>query len=509
MGLPRCVLLKASGALLFTSASGGFQAGNEIAVPITDVVGVSSRRPIQKSLPGVGIQVNSTNERIGAANLNPSMSFGTGQTRKAEAQGNMFSYHKDFWPLDSMDWFTLVFSSIGLVLAAGGGIGGGGILVPLYMIFLKFRPKHAIALSNFTILGGSIANTIMNLRKTDDAGASLIDWDIIVMMEPSTIAGAVLGSFLSKYLPDFVLAVCLASVVAMLSYRTLDKGVMMFQRESEDEHHRLEGNHTDTEVSEECRSDDELGESRQLIGRDEVALIDRATPWSKIAMLTACFAGCIMLTVLKGSGHGSVIGVECGSAGFWAVSIASVPWVFLFGAYFRRRLIRESSCKEQVAGGCKGEAGDVRWDAVTTVKYPLICSIAGVLAGLFGVGGGIVKGPLMLEMGVNPMVASATAATMILFTTSAACVSFQVFGLLEAHYGAACFLLGLVCTAIGQGAVNAWMKAAKRQSPPVLAIGLVMALSTLLVGLEAFERFTTAEDWFVLFMPSDICSLTE
>jgi hypothetical protein len=210
MGLPRCVLIQASGALLFTAASGGLQAGNEIAVPITDVVGVSSRRPIQKSLPGIGIQVNSTSERIGAANLNPSVSFVTSRTRKAEARGNMFSYHKDFWPLDSMDWFTLVFSSIGLVIAAGGGIGGGGILVPLYMIFLKFRPKHAIALSNFTILGGSIANTIMNVRKTDDSGASLIDWDIIVMMEPSTIAGAVLGSFLSKYLPDFVLAVCLA-----------------------------------------------------------------------------------------------------------------------------------------------------------------------------------------------------------------------------------------------------------------------------------------------------------
>merc|ERR1719190_106318 len=113
-----------------------------------------------------------------------------------------------------------------------------------------------------------------------------------------------------------------------------------------------------------------------------------------------------------------------------------------------------------------GQAGhkicssDIVWDSRTTITYPFLCSIAGVFAGLFGVGGGIIKGPLMLEMGVNPMVAAATAATMILFTTSAACVSFQVFGLLEPWYGVACFVLGLVCTAIGQGAINAWMKAA-------------------------------------------------
>ncbi len=38
------------------------------------------------------------------------------------------------------------------------------------------------------------------------------------------------------------------------------------------------------------------------------------------------------------------------------------------------------------------------------MKYPFICGFAGLCAGLFGIGGGIVKGPLMLEMGVLPSV---------------------------------------------------------------------------------------------------------
>ena len=33
-----------------------------------------------------------------------------------------------------------------------GGIGGGGILVPLYILVLGMDAKHAIPLSNFTIL---------------------------------------------------------------------------------------------------------------------------------------------------------------------------------------------------------------------------------------------------------------------------------------------------------------------------------------------------------------------
>merc|ERR1712072_945282 len=103
--------------------------------------------------------------------------------------------------------------------------------------------------------------------------------------------------------------------------------------------------------------------------------------------------------------------------------------------------------------------------------------IAGIFAGLFGVGGGIVKGPLMLEMGVEPTVAAATAATMILFTTSAATVSFAVFGLLEHEYGIALFILGIVCTVLGQLGINAIMARQERQSPVGLSIGSVITIS--------------------------------
>jgi len=42
----------------------------------------------------------------------------------------------------------------------------------------------------------------LNAPKTDENGRALINWDIIVMMEPATLAGTVLGSFASKYLAD-------------------------------------------------------------------------------------------------------------------------------------------------------------------------------------------------------------------------------------------------------------------------------------------------------------------
>ena len=49
------------------------------------------------------------------------------------------------------------------------------------------------------------------------------------------------------------------------------------------------------------------------------------------------------------------------------------------------------------------QSGDVEWNPGNTALYPALCIFAGICAGMFGIGGGIVFGPMMLEMGVHPM----------------------------------------------------------------------------------------------------------
>merc|ERR1712232_1079050 len=144
-----------------------------------------------------------------------------------------------------------------------------------------------------------------------------------------------------------------------------------------------------------------------------------------------------------------------------------------------------SEFKQKIRGGHVFLEGDVQWNDDNAIRYPLLCAISGLLAGLFGVGGGIVKGPLMLEMGVIPVVASASAAAMILYTSAAASTSFIVFGLLHPIYGAVFFVLGFCCTLVGQYTVSAWVKKHERQSPIVLSIGSVICLSSMLVLIES------------------------
>merc|ERR550537_1137576 len=111
----------------------------------------------------------------------------------------------------------------------------------------------------------------------------------------------------------------------------------------------------------------------------------------------------------------------------------------------------------------------------------------------------------MLEMGVVPASAAASAAAMILYTSCAATTSFAVFGLLHVHYGVLFFFVGFLCTYIGQASLTSLLKKYKRESPIVLSIGFVIAFSSMLVGFQ-----TLWNNWGVpistLLAPHGVCS---
>ena len=129
--------------------------------------------------------------------------------------------------------------------------------------------------------------------------------------------------------------------------------------------------------------------------------------------------------------------------------------------------------------------GDIKWTPRATIVYPIICALAGFFAGMFGVGGGIVKGPLMLAMGVHPKVSSASSACMILFTSFTATTSFVVFGLLISDYAAVSLVIGFVATFFGQVALNYLMKKYQRNSYIAFSIGGVVLLSAFLMTIQS------------------------
>jgi uncharacterized membrane protein YfcA len=58
---------------------------------------------------------------------------------------------------------------------------------------------------------------------------------------------------------------------------------------------------------------------------------------------------------------------------------------------------------------CLLQVGGLDWNVKTLTLFPTMSLFAGIMAGMMGLGGGMLKGPLLLEVGDISSVESATA----------------------------------------------------------------------------------------------------
>jgi uncharacterized membrane protein YfcA len=168
----------------------------------------------------------------------------------------------------------------------------------------------------------------------------------------------------------------------------------------------------------------------------------------------------------------------CGQTCFWISNGAIFLVILVFSIWVRRGILRRLDNDGPIIS-------DIHWDEHNTISFPAMAIVAGLAAGMFGIGGGIVKGPLMLALGVHASVASATSACMILFTATTSTVSYMIFGLMNYSYAVACFVVGFLATLAGQTIMTALLAKYQRHSYIAYSIGLVVALSAVAMGIES------------------------
>ncbi|CAI5740208.1 unnamed protein product [Hyaloperonospora brassicae] len=409
---------------------------------------------------------------------------------------------------DAYDALALVFVGAGLAISSAGGVGGGTILVPGMVLIMSFDIKRATPVSNFAIVGGAIANAWFNFRKRHPVvDRPLIDSDLALAMIPLVMGGAVIGAVLAKLLPSYVISILFVIVLTLGGARTVLKGLKMHRVETMKKGASRESVLI-TEAMEEQRQTDsyvpvssprptvnadkptdgvERGSSvcrGSLVCEDNEKLArilaqERHLSLPKHGVLMVCYLG------ILGAGLAGAP-LTCNSVAYWVMLFVEIPWIAAFGVCTGIYLFRQHGHK--VAVHYVFAAGDIHWTAKNVICFPLACAGAGVVAGLFGVGGGIVTGPLMIEMGIVPEVASATTALMVLYSSAAATAQFAVFGMIAWDWALLMFAVALVVTAFSQVVILGFVRRTGRQSVIVLCIGVTICVGAVLMTYESIVR---------------------
>lgn len=184
------------------------------------------------------------------------------------------------------------------------------------------------------------------------------------------------------------------------------------------------------------------------------------------------------------------------SSGYWAVYIVQAGLLLAASLHFVQQASTRQKQSVLADAGLPLTSDDQSTqDPDVLLKASGIAVGGGALASTIGMGGGVIMGPLLLSLQVHPLVTAATSTLMILFSSSAATLSFAVAGHMNREYAliycmcnfvssfAGVFLIGKVVRKTGKSAVIVLLLACTMAAGAVASAGFG--------GYESLQNFRT------------------
>ncbi|XBI70936.1 hypothetical protein VPH35_065293 [Triticum aestivum] len=343
------------------------------------------------------------------------------------------TYHH-VWPPMKFGWRIVLGSFIGFFGAAFGsvgGVGGGGIFVPMLTLIIGFDLKSSAAMSKCMITGATVSTVYCNLKlKHPTLDMPMIDYDLALLIQSMLMMGVSIGVICNVIFPDWLVTVLLIILFLVTSVKAFLKGVEAWKKET-------------------------------VIRR---VSIWKNIYWKEFGLLASVWVAFLTLQVTKPVG---TLALPVGVSMYQAAGLVQGKRAL------SSRANNQTSPK-----------------AHQILVYCLFGVTAGVLAGLLGVGGGVVMGPLFLELGIHPQVSSATGSFAMMFSSSMAAVEYYLLKRFPVPYALFFTSLTFVAAIVGQRVARKLVNWLGRASFIIFILSSMIFVSAISLGGVGISKTT-------------------
>ncbi|KAF9681138.1 hypothetical protein SADUNF_Sadunf06G0194300 [Salix dunnii] len=452
-------------------------------------------------------------------------------TRMNETEDSMSSYvlkavnflwqsdqtgYQHVWPEMKFGWQIVLGSIIGFfgaALGSVGGVGGGGIFVPMLSLVIGFDAKSATAISKcgmgfteqwrrlsaFTIdffvdsdsivkygkvayrkceragmiMGAAISTVYYNLKlRHPTLEMPIIDYDLALLIQPMLMLGISIGVAFNVVFADWMVTVLLIILFLGTSTKAFLKGVETWKKETIMKRvaaERLESNGTSAAEVEYKPLPGDPSDSPQKNDKEEEVSVFENVYWKELGLLVSVWVAFLVLQIAKE-------GTSTCSTAYWVLNLLQIPvsvGVSLYEAvslYKGHRIIAS-----------KGAEG-TNFTVLQLVIYCLFGILAGVVGGLLGLGGGFIMGPLFLELGIPPQVSSATATFAMTFSSSMSVVEYYLLKRFPVPYAVYFVAVATFAAFVGQHVVRRLIIMFGRASLIIFILASTIFVSAISLG---------------------------
>lgn len=389
--------------------------------------------------------------------------------------------------------------------ASAGGVGGGGLSLPVLLLVFGYSFDTAVSLSLCVVLGVALSQFYLNISQHNpyDKLKPLIWFELVVILLPAQLGGSHLGSYLASILPESLLYILAVVVLGGAGKLTFDKGVHKRQEELEHEAAKereaveVSINPFHNDLPPPSDSSMELGTSNQSTDSQEAAASSLPFEWPVrvLMVIGAMFVVYVLIIVAKSqvktcSDSYILLFFAC-----YIPLISGVSW----GVYFNRnRIVAQGDKLESISPpsthGSSGllASGSAKLSSINplpaiekrifvdhAIFLPCFVFGVGIVCSLLGVGGGEMLSPMMLHYHIPPLITSATSPCLSLLNTSSLVIRALVNEEINLETGCILCLVGLGGGFLGRKFGLQISRAYNRTSTIIFALCGAILLSAL------------------------------
>eukprot|EP00257_Ricinus_communis_P015300 XP_015573182.1 sulfite exporter TauE/SafE family protein 3 [Ricinus communis] len=384
--------------------------------------------------------------------------------------------YRHVWPEMRFGWQIVLGTIIGFFGAAFGsvgGVGGGGIFVPMLSLIIGFDPKSATAISKCMIMGAAASTVYYNLKlRHPTLDMPIIDYDLTLLIQPMLMLGISIGVAFNVIFADWMVTVLLIILFIGTSTKAFFKGVETWKKETimkKEAAKRLEANGSGgAEVEyKPLPSGPSTGPEKEA-KEPEVTLLENVY-WKELGLLVFVWVAFLILHIAKN--HLPACSIE-----YWVVNLLQIPVSLGVSGYEAVSLYKG---RRIIAS--KGKEG-TNFKVHQLVLYCSCGVLAGVVGGLLGLGGGFIMGPLFLELGIPPQVSSATATFAMTFSSSMSVVEYYLLKRFPVPYALYFVSVATIAALIGQHIVRRMIIMFGRASLIIFILAFTIFVSAISLG---------------------------
>ncbi|XP_021897484.1 sulfite exporter TauE/SafE family protein 3-like [Carica papaya] len=320
------------------------------------------------------------------------------------------------------------------------------------------------------IMGAAGSTVYYNLRlRHPTLDMPLIDYDLALLFQPMLMLGISIGVAFNIIFADWMVTVLLIILFIGTSTKALFKGVDTWKKETIMKKEAKRQMESEPKPGDGAAHDYKpLPSGPASIPDDEVPLLQNIY-WKELALLIYVWLGFLVVQILKEY-------VETCSVTYWILSSLQVPIaasVTIFEAI--------SLCKGTKVIASRGKE-ITNWKMHMIFLYCCCGIVAGMVGGLLGLGGGFILGPLFLELGIPPQVASATSTFSMAFSASMSVVQYYLLNRFPVSYATYFTLIATIAAFTGQHIIRKIIAIIGRTSIIIFILALTIFVSAISLG---------------------------